>query len=294
MQGDIIGLYNSNFEQIVTYTYDSWGKVLSVRDNFGNEIIDSNHIGLINPFRYRSYYYDEETKLYYLNSRYYNPEWCRFVNADNLIGTTDKIITYNLYSYCENNPIIMKDYDGKITGIDDAVFWVGVGLVTVLSGLYVYNKYKDDIAKGLANIATGVMETIQDIGNRFNEEREKQNKKQYDDTPDNYVYTLVNPSGSTIYVGRTNNIEATKLRHQNNPFRNYLKMEEILGPMPKAAARVEEEAMILKYKTLNSGEKGCNKIHGLSPNFPGYDEFMYAARTIGDESLTFVGGCNGR
>ncbi len=294
MQGDIIGLYNSNFEQIVTYTYDSWGKVLSVTDNSGNEITDSNHIGLINPFRYRSYYYDEEIKLYYLNSRYYNPEWSRFVNSDNLIGTTDKIITYNLYSYCENNPIIMKDYDGKITGIDDAVFWVGVGLVTVLSGLYVYNKYKDDIAKGLANIATGVMETIQDIGNRFNEEREKQNKKQYDDTPDNYVYTLVNPSGSTIYVGRTNNIEATKLRHQNNPFRNYLKMEEIFGPMPKAAARVEEEAMILKYKTLNSGEKGCNKIHGLSPNFPGYDEFMYAVRTIGDESLTFVGGCNGR
>ena len=110
LQGDIIGLYNSDFEQIVTYTYDAWGKVLSVTDNFGNEITDSNHIGLINPFRYRSYYYDEETKLYYLNSRYYNPEWGRFVNVDKLLENAFK--GYNLYLYCRNNPIILKDDNG--------------------------------------------------------------------------------------------------------------------------------------------------------------------------------------
>ena len=290
LQGDIIGLYNSNFEQIVTYTYDSWGKVITVTDTNGNEITDESNIALINPFRYRSYYYDKETELYYLNSRYYNPTWGRFINADNLIGTTDKIITYNLYSYCENNPIIMKDYDGKIVGIDDAIFWAGVGLVTVIGGLYIYNKYKDEFAKGLVNLLEGITNTLEDVGRKYNEEREKQNKKKYDDTPNNYIYTL-NYGQEVIYVGRTNNIEATKLRHKNNPERAYLNLVPIYGPMSKAEARIAEEALISNYETLKSGKKGCNKIHGLDPKFPGYDEFMYAIRSIGDESLTRVGGC---
>ena len=112
LQGDIVGIYNSGFEQIVTYTYDAWGKVLSVCDNNGNEITDSNHIGLINPFRYRSYYYDQDTKLYYLNSRYYNPEWCRFISCDKLISVIS--CKANLYNYCDNNSINKIDSDGMI------------------------------------------------------------------------------------------------------------------------------------------------------------------------------------
>ena len=54
LQGDIIGLYNSNFEQIVTYTYDSWGKVISVTDTNENEITDESNIALINPFSHNS------------------------------------------------------------------------------------------------------------------------------------------------------------------------------------------------------------------------------------------------
>jgi len=122
LQGDIIGLYNSNFEQIVTYTYDSWGKVLSVTDNFGNEITDNNHIGLINPFRYRSYYYDEETKLYYLNSRYYNSEWGRFISVDNYI-IINPYEFGNLFVYCSNNFINYLDTHGnKRKSIKDAIF----------------------------------------------------------------------------------------------------------------------------------------------------------------------------
>lgn len=113
-QGDIIGLYNSNYEQIVTYNYDSWGKVLSVTDQNNNEITDSNHIGLINPFRYRSYYYDEETKFYYLNSRYYNPEWGRFINIDEILfQNKSNLLGNNLFLYVENNPINFMDDTGK-------------------------------------------------------------------------------------------------------------------------------------------------------------------------------------
>lgn len=73
---------------------------------------DNNHIGNINPFRYRNYYYDKETKLYYLNSRYYNPEWGRFINPDSIINANKDLLSYNLYIYCSNNPIANIDTTG--------------------------------------------------------------------------------------------------------------------------------------------------------------------------------------
>lgn len=85
IQNDIIGILNSNLEQIVRYEYDSWGNIISITDNNGNAITDETNIGLINPYRYRSYRYDSEIDMYYLNSRYYNPEWGRFINADGIM-----------------------------------------------------------------------------------------------------------------------------------------------------------------------------------------------------------------
>ena len=111
MQEDIIGITDENFNKIVEYEYDSWGNIITIKDNNGNIITDESHIGIINPFRYRSYYYDKETKLYYLNSRYYNPEWGRFINADGIIEDINNYIS--LYVYSVNNPIKIIDYSGK-------------------------------------------------------------------------------------------------------------------------------------------------------------------------------------
>ena len=68
-------------------------------------------IGSMNPFRYRGYYYDTETGFYYLNSRYYDPEICRFINADhvNYLGANGDLNSFNLYAYCGNNPVIYID-----------------------------------------------------------------------------------------------------------------------------------------------------------------------------------------
>jgi len=95
-----------NFQ--ASYTYDAWGKVLSVKGANGNEITDPNHIANINPIRYRGYYYDRETGLYFLQTRYYDPETGRFINGDSQLNT-DSLLGYNMFAYCENTPINMSD-----------------------------------------------------------------------------------------------------------------------------------------------------------------------------------------
>ena len=100
LQGDIVGIIDSTGAEVVQYTYDAWGKVLSTAGTMASSL------GTVQPFRYRGYVYDVETGLYYLRSRYYNPEWGRFINADILISN-------NSFMYCMNNPIIFEDVNGK-------------------------------------------------------------------------------------------------------------------------------------------------------------------------------------
>ncbi len=114
LQDDIIGIIDENGNKIVTYIYDSWGKILSIKDQNNNDISSNlNHIGNINPFRYRSYYYDVEIGLYYLNHRYYNPEIGRFISPDVVIGANEDMLSYNLYAYVSNNPISNCDNTGN-------------------------------------------------------------------------------------------------------------------------------------------------------------------------------------
>lgn len=113
---DIIGILDSSHNIVAKYKYDSWGKVISITDCNGYDISnDINNIANINPFRYRSYYYDSETKLYYLNSRYYNPGWKRFINPDSYGGEVGgNILSHNMYAYALNNPIGNYDEDGNL------------------------------------------------------------------------------------------------------------------------------------------------------------------------------------
>lgn len=108
-QGDVIGILDSNLNKVVQYKYDSWGVIESVIDE------TSDNIGTKNPFRYRGYYYDEETNLYYINARYYNPNWRRFINADGSINAEGTIDGYNLYAYVGNNPINRFDLNGNFS-----------------------------------------------------------------------------------------------------------------------------------------------------------------------------------
>lgn len=114
LQGNIVALIDNTGNTVVQYNYDAWGNHKVVDAN-GNEITSSTHIGNLNPFRYRGYYYDCETGLYFLQSRYYDPIVGRFLNRDSVNYVNSKIINgLNLYTYCLNNPVtfsIMPSYN---------------------------------------------------------------------------------------------------------------------------------------------------------------------------------------
>lgn len=107
--GDVISITDTNGEELVEYEYDEWGKTISVMEMNDNGKFFAN----TNPIRYRGYYYDNETGMYYLQSRYYDPELCRFISADsfNFIKSTSAI-SVNAYAYCGNNPLIFSDSTG--------------------------------------------------------------------------------------------------------------------------------------------------------------------------------------
>ena len=111
-QGDVIALLNADGTLAASYNYGAWGNY-SVHDKDGKKTTDATFIGHINPLRYRGYYYDRETRLYYLQSRYYDFANCRFINADAYATTNaGSFLSCNMFAYCENNPINRVDPDG--------------------------------------------------------------------------------------------------------------------------------------------------------------------------------------
>ena len=116
-RGDVIQIYNASGTLVGSYTYDAWGRVTENATS-----ADTENITETNPIRYRGYYYDTETRLYYLKSRYYDPAVKRFVNSDDtdVLNVQCDLYDKNLYSYCDNNPTMCKDSDGNI--------WISVAI----------------------------------------------------------------------------------------------------------------------------------------------------------------------
>ena len=118
LQGDVVALIDANGTQVVEYGYDAWGYPISKTGTMAATL------GTVNPFRYRGYVYDEETGLYYLRSRYYNPEWKRFINADKYISQGS--LFANMFAYCKNAPLMFNDPDGKL-GVLGVLSAVAIG-----------------------------------------------------------------------------------------------------------------------------------------------------------------------
>ena len=111
IQGDILYVYSSTGNKLVSYVYDAWGNIISTTYSNGG----GTSAARFNPFTYRGYYRDSETGMYYLNSRYYNPKMGRFISADdtNNLGAEGDVLSHNLYIYCLNNPVNRTDAQGE-------------------------------------------------------------------------------------------------------------------------------------------------------------------------------------
>ena len=107
-QGDVVRIVDGSRSVVASYTYDPWGKIIS----------SSGTLADINPLRYRGYYYDSETGFYYLQSRYYDPEIGRFINADSYASTdATGLLSTNMFAYCENDPVNKSDPTGEVAPI---------------------------------------------------------------------------------------------------------------------------------------------------------------------------------
>ncbi len=109
LEGGVVAVYNSSGIKVISYTYDAWGNHTVTWYNSYSTNFNASY----NPFRYRGYYYDTETGWYYLQSRYYNPQWGRFLNADGYVSTGQGLLSYNMYAYCNNNPVMYVDPTGE-------------------------------------------------------------------------------------------------------------------------------------------------------------------------------------
>ena len=129
IQGDVVAIYNTNGKKVGGYDYDAWGNC--------SITLDTNGIASRNPIRYRGYYFDSETGFYYLNSRYYSPEWRRFISPDDTAYLDPENVNgLNLYCYCGNDPINYADPSGhEPEWWQWALFGVGVALVAIAAGM---------------------------------------------------------------------------------------------------------------------------------------------------------------
>ena len=116
--GDVISITDAQGNELVQYEYDAWGKITSVGSTNSYESYDKE-LANINPLRYRGYYLDSETGYYYLQSRYYSPDICRFINADSYLLTCltkNQFTGINIFAYCCNDPINRIDLCGTLSG----------------------------------------------------------------------------------------------------------------------------------------------------------------------------------
>ena len=122
-QGDVTAIYDAAGTRLAEYAYDAFGNCTIIYGSTAG-------IAGVNPIRYRSYYFDRETGLYYLNARYYNPQWRRFISPDSTSYLDPKSVNgLNLYCYCYNDPVNYADPSGHMP------FWLAAGLVVAGLGL---------------------------------------------------------------------------------------------------------------------------------------------------------------
>ena len=248
LQGDVIRLVDSTGATVASYDYDPWGKILSVADASGNAITSTTHIANVNPLRYRGYYYDAETGVYYLQSRYYDPNIGRFINADSYASTGAGYLGYNMFAYCSNNAICATDPSGATeegTSIKNGS--------SNLSAMMLLFGAAACLAK--SNIQTKTKPSIKDSENHS-------------------VYVLIDTDGEIKYVGRTVNVKARSEAHDKAEDKKDLEMVVLFQDLNYYQARGLEQIFMIEAHTKKDFG-GLNLINGVSPKNPHAKWYMF-------------------
>ena len=139
---NIIGITDINGKIVVKYSYDAWGALKNIEDT------SSSGIGKLNPFRFKGYYYDNESSMYYCKTRYYVPQWGRWLSPDSIeYLNPESINKLNLYTYANNNPVIYYDPDGHMALLCALLILGAIGMVAnvgsqALTDLAYRNEFK--------------------------------------------------------------------------------------------------------------------------------------------------------
>ncbi|MEQ2468322.1 RHS repeat-associated core domain-containing protein [Niallia hominis] len=241
-RGDVSSIVDTTGVEVGSYSYDAYGNLLSETGTIAKE----------NNIRYASYYYDQETKHYYLKARYYDPVNGIFQALDPHPGDEDDPVSQNGYTYGGNNPVINVDPDGDF-------FWMAVNV-----GFAAYDGYKAYKAGGSAGKIAGAAALGFVGGSKF-----KALKK-----ASHAVYTL-NKGGKVVYVGRTKNIKARAKSHSKVHSDATFNIEK--KGLTYAQARGLEHRLYLK----NGGKKNLrNKIRPISQKNKKYKQYMSVSRSV--------------
>ncbi len=295
LQGDVVALYcPTRKANVVTYTYDAWGKQL------GFTALDSGYAGLVynNPLRYRGYCYDEDTGFYYLQSRYYDPTVGRFLNADDatLLSVSRSVIDLNLFVYCDNNPINRLDVNGYNSMVlPDSYKYIELlcGIVSAaIEGLSLaLPKIMSGILTSIASIKTalttswfvplciaatavaivGIVYVVKTASALYATAEQVISKVKSqiksgginEKTGGYSVYVITKKkSEDVVYVGMTNCVARRRSQHQSKRFpKNKYDFYVVATDLSKESARALEQTLITAY----SLDTLANMINSISP-----------------------------
>ncbi len=307
LSGDVDQIYDTKGSLVARYIYDTWGNTLSVTDASGKAITDPLHIANINPIRYRGYYYDAETGLYYLQSRYYDTTTRRFLNADEILGTNAGA-AYNLFAYCGNNPVNMSDPTGHWPKLSKVLAVVAAAAVAVAAVAVIVATggaaapavaiagggfISAGVAGTAASVATAALATagvsaaaaaVVSVVERTNYQDPIRNQS---------VYVMRNKITNEVqYIGRTNNPTRRQKEHERDPSKDNLGPLEVkFSGLTKFEARVMEQMLISAYSMENllnaRREIAKGNINGLTGKIENIINIFGGA--VEDEFLNLMG-----
>ena len=249
----------------MAYTYDAWGNILTVTGGMANTL------GKANPLRYRGYIYDEETRLYYLQSRYYDPQIGRFINSDVYTSTGQGLLGNNMFAYCGNNPVVRRDETGAAFETVFDIISLGTSIIEVSCNpgdVGAWVGLVGDIIDVAVPFVAGVGETVRavnagrkiaDAADDLNDARKVASKIHGNSLASNkinYGYQLIDKNNNVVKYGESKN-PLTRYSQKWLDEHGYKVQIKVAGT--KRGVHEWQHYMIENYTLISGGRPELNR-----------------------------------